>query len=120
MERLEFIVDIEGWKSFYRTKFSGDKEKLFAFTSLVEGTCQMKLGALFPKMKEVVETLDEKEFEPVLKEVNKLAKRVVKAGEVSKDFKKFALMWATKEILMKSGLKLCPEKREIKSTLKKI
>ncbi len=120
MERLEFAVDIEGWKTFYRTKFLGEKEKLFAFTSLIEGTCQFKLGVLFPEMKKAVEKLDEKEFEPILKEINKLAKRVVKTQELSKDAKKYALMWAIKEILMASGLKIAPEKRALKSTLKKI
>ena len=120
MERLEFIVEIEGWKSLYRARYTGDKEKLLAFTALVEGTTQMKLGAFFPEMKKAVSEQDVSKLEDFVKEINKLAKRVVKAGGIGKDFKKFAEQWAVRELLQAAGLKISPEKREIKAALKKI
>ncbi len=117
MERAEFIVEADGWKTFYRMRYDGKREKLLAFSSLVEGTTHKKVGDLFPELKPSV---DVRAFESLAKEVSKLAKKVVKGAGVSKDYSKFAEMWAAREILAAAGLKLVPESRDLKKILKKI
>lgn len=117
MERVEFTVEADGWKTFYKMKYDGKKEKLIAFSSLVEGTTHKKVGDLFPELKQGV---DVKGLEPLAKEVTKLAKKMVKQAGIDKDYAPFAEMWAARELLTAAGLKLVPEGNKLKSILKRI
>ncbi|MBR9690046.1 MAG: hypothetical protein GOV01_04075 [Candidatus Altiarchaeota archaeon] len=117
METASFSVNTEDWKTVYKMKYDGNKEKMLAFASLIEGTIQTKIGFMFPEMK--VEPLGE-EFEPLIKELTKRAKKVVKTAEISKNYKPFAVMWAVSEMLTQSGLKIFPEKKDLRKILKRI
>ena len=117
MERAEFTVEADGWKTFYKMRYDGKKDKLLAFSSLVEGTIQKKIGDVFP---ELMPKADTTALEPLVKEVSKLAKKVVKDAGIDKDYKQFAEMWVAHELLMQAGLLLVPEKKKLKSILKRI
>ena len=101
-------------------KYDGEKERLLAFAALVEGTIQEKIGDLFPEMKSALPDFDPASFEPAIKEVNKLARKAVKEAGLKGDAKKFATMWAVREVLMNAGLGIAPEKKKLRGILKKI
>lgn len=114
MERAEFIVDAEGWKTFYRMKYKGEPKELLAFSALVNGTVQEKVENLFPEMMEELPDLKE-ELEPLVKKVTKHAKKVAKKTGLKKDYRKFARMWAAREILQEAGLELVPNTKGSKA-----
>jgi|GEM_PF-3467091 len=118
MESASFIVETSDWKSLFKMRYDGKKEKLMAFGSLVEGTVHYKIGDLFPELKKSVEP--RAEIEEKAKELASLARKAVKAAGIEKDYKKFAGMWVIAEALQASGVKIFPEKKELKSILKKI
>ena len=120
MDRAEFIVESEGWKNFYRMSYDGDRRRLLSFSSLVEGTIQEKLGALFPELDAEVRNLDLTSLEPFIKEVTSKSKKIAKLAGLDKKYKGFAEMWVAREILMSAGLKIVPEKKELRGILKKI
>jgi hypothetical protein len=122
MERAEFIVDADGWKTFYRMKYDGSPERLLAFSALVAGTVHQKVGDLYPDMAEAVGGVEAEQFKEAAKAVAKLARKAAKEAGVGKDYQKFAEMWAACTILEEAGLKLVPDTKGHKSKkiLKKI
>ena len=59
-------------------------------------------------------------LEEFVKELKSAAKKVVKSAEIEKDYRQFAEMWATAALLNRLGLKVAPDRKEVKKVVKKI
>lgn len=120
MECAEFVVKSEEWTNFYRMSYDGDRRRLLAFSSLVEGTIQEKLGVLFPELDAEVKNIDLTSLEPFVKEITSKSKKIAKLAGLDKKYKGFAEMWVARELLMAAGLNIVPEKKKLRGILKKI
>jgi hypothetical protein len=120
MDRMEFIVETPEWKSLYRSLYKGSREQLLAFTAIAEGTIHEKLPDLFPEVASALKGLKVAEASPALKEIASAARKVIKESGVKTELNKFLEMWVLREILDASGLKVCPDKTEVRGAMKKI
>lgn len=120
MERAEFIVETGPWKNFYKMSYNGDRSRMLAFSSLVEGTIQEKLGVLFPELEAEVKNTNLSTLEPFVNELTTKSKKIAKLAGLDKKYKGFAEMWVARELMMAAGLKIVPEKKELRKILKKI
>jgi len=117
MEKAEFAVDTRDWKTFYRMSYDGNKEKLWKFAFLVDGTIHLKLEKLNPELKEIAKKIAGEFRADVLKEIEKKVKAELKGVEVPR---KLAEMWVLREVLSQLGLKTYPDLKQLKGILKEI
>ena len=120
MDNAEFTVNTSDWKVFYKMKYDGEKSRLIAFSTLVDGTCLFATTQLEPAVEVAAQALAEDfgELEEQLAKMARAARKHLKKQGLSKD--PYLEMAVLRTALQQLGAKTALEKKELKKSLKKL